>query len=147
MKKINNIWIRIIIPFFLIVATNAINAQSRISEVKSYMRTNGDWISSDSKYANLVEDQNTNWWYRTFAHGYEYKIVAFCEDGEINDMELEVQYSNGTSFSYDIGQLATIYIRPISKSGSKMRVRMRNFLSDDPDYASKCHFIVFFREY
>lgn len=147
MKKTFSTWGRIIIPLIIILVSNTVKAQTTIREVTSYMKSSGDWIASDTKYANLVEDQQTTWWYRTFVHGYEYKIVAFSEDADVSDMELEVQYSDGTSFSYDVSEWATVYIRPLTKAGVRMRIRMKNYLSDDPDYASKCNFIVFLREY
>src|SRR5688500_9463536 len=139
MKKIFSTWGRIIIPLLLILASQTVTAQTRISDVTSYMRNYGSWTSSETRSANLVEDQQTTWWYRTFVYGYEYKIVAYSEDGDVSDMELEVEYADGTTFSYDIDEWATIYIRPLTRSGVRLRIRMGNYLSVDPDFASKCH--------
>jgi hypothetical protein len=109
------------------------------------MRSSGNWISSETRSANLEEDQQTTWWYRTFSYGYEYKIVAYSEDVDVSDMQLEVEYSDGTFFSYDIDEWATVYIRPLTRAGVRMRIRMTNYLSDDPEYSSRCHFTVFLK--
>jgi hypothetical protein len=143
MKKINRTW-GIIIPFFLLMGSTTVTAQTTVSRVTSDMRYD-DWTAADKKYAYLQEDEQTAWWYRYFTLGYEYKIMAFSEDGDVIDVKLEVEYADGRSFDYDIDDLASVYVKPLT-TGVRMRIRMSNYLSDDPDYASKCHFIVFLRK-
>ena len=77
MKKIFSTLGRIIIPLLLILASQTVNAQTRISDVASYMRNYGLWTSSETRTANLVEDQQTTWWYRTFVYGILKVIFSF----------------------------------------------------------------------
>ena len=143
MKKINRTW-GIIIPLLLLLGSNSIQAQTKVSQVTSDMRYD-DWTAGDKRYAYLEEDEQTTWWYRNFTLGYEYKIVAFSEDGDVLDVKLEVEYADGRYFDYDIDERASVYIKPIT-TGVRMRIRITNYLSNDPGYASKCHFIVFMRK-
>lgn len=144
MKKINRTWGKIFIPLLLILASTTVIAQSTISEVTSYMKILG-WTKGDARYANLKEDGNTSWWYRNFHYGYEYKIIAFSEDEDVIDMELEVQYADGRAFDYNIDEWASVYVTPLSDVVS-MRIRMQNFSSLTPYYASRCNFVVYYKK-
>lgn len=144
MKKIFKL-LSIAIIFSLIIAgSNQSFGQYSESVVTSNMGSMG-WKLSNNRYAFLKEGVSTDWWSATFYSGTEYAVVAFSNDEDVEDMDVEVQYPGGGTYAKDkdTDDFAMVTFSPAVDR--TLKIRMTNYASDTPDFASECHYLVFYR--
>ncbi len=129
----------------LLAAARPASAQHTESDVKSLMAID-DWtFAGDSRYAYLKEGGSTSWWYRTFRSDREYAVVAFSEDGDVDDVDLEIQTGSGYAFKRDVLIDALPIVTFSVGYDRQLRIKMTNYSSSTPNYASKCYFMIFYR--
>lgn len=112
------------------------------SDIKSVMENRG-WTYSQTVHADLIEDQSCTWWYRNFYANREYEIIAFSEDGDVNEVCLKVQYPHGTEFLEDCDSQSLVHF--FCYSDRQLRIAITNKSSDTPNYASRIKFMIFYK--
>jgi hypothetical protein len=143
MKKLKEISIISMVLLMVALCPAKLFASVDESDVKSAMAYDG-WKFSQTIYADLIEGQSCTWWFRTFYANREYKIVAFSEDDDVNEVSLQVQYPFGTRFLDDSDLKATVHF--YCYSDRRLKIAITNKDSDDPNYASRCKFMIFYKE-
>lgn len=144
MKKTFKLSGMVIIFLMIVTKTNQVFAQYSASAVVSVMKDKG-WSLSNNRYAFLKEGVSTDWWSATFHSGTEYAVVAFSNDEDVEDIDLEVAYPSGTPYKSDVdpGDFAMVtFTPPVSRT---YKIRMKNESSETPAYASECRYLVFYR--
>jgi hypothetical protein len=104
------------------------------------------WKVSSVLQVDLKEGQSSYLWFKNYLAGVQYKVVAFSEDDEVTDVDLKIQYANGTLYGEDdddsdmaIVELSPYYTR-------RLGVKVTNYASNRPYYqTSRCKFIIFFK--
>ncbi|MVN23276.1 hypothetical protein [Mucilaginibacter arboris] len=102
------------------------------------------WTVSSNRFVDLKEGESCSWWYKSFFSNHEYKIVAFSEDDDVTDIDIEVQYTDGTSYRKDDDNDDLAVVQFNCYTTKVLGVRITNYASDSY-YASRCKFIVFYR--
>ncbi len=126
------------------VISQSLYAQAEYNRVVRYMTSLGWKQSVTDRYANLKEGQVSAWDYRSFYANLQYAVVAFSESSN-DDVNLKIQYSDGTPFMSDnyTDSWAIIYFTLYTQQ--TMRIQMENSYAIDPSYSSRCRYIVFYR--
>lgn len=143
MKKTNYFYTFLTI-IILVMTAQVTSAQHYQSDIIEEMNDAG-WTLANNRYANLREGSSSSWWYRTFSSEREYRVVAFSDDEDVLDVDLEIQYADGTPYKNDEDDedLAVVYMSPYITR--QYRIRIKNYESLTPNFASKCYFMVFYR--
>lgn len=129
-----------------ITITNAFGQNSsEYYRVTKYMKDRGWALTPDNRWANLKESGYTSWWSRYFSSALEYAVVAFSDDPDVLDVDVEVTdlYGNEVSSDNDEDEwaIATFYL----SYSRDLRIRMTNYSSLTPYYASRCRYLIFYR--
>lgn len=80
-----------------------------------------------------------------FYKGSSYKIVAFSEDEDVQDVDLEIVSLSGTVLYKDSSpkDLAVVGFSP--SYDRSLKVRVKNYDSDTPYYKSRVRFIIAYK--
>jgi len=126
--------------------TTDLKAQYLQASYVSAMRDDG-WTLANDRVADLKEGDSTPWWYRTFSQDLTYKIAAFSEDDDVLDLDLEVRYPDGTLYKKDV-ELDPVAVVVFTPSVDRyLKIKITNYESDTPYYASECKYLVFFKKF
>lgn len=115
-------------------------SQSMYTRVSNYLLDEGYTIEK-SIYADIAEGETTYVWY-TFEAGTTYIIYGFTEDEDVQDLDLTVNYKDGSVYKRDLESDATPVLIFTPYYTRTMKVILKNYSSDTPDYQSTCRFFI-----
>ena len=112
-------------------------------EMKALLKSEGYTISEEY-YSDLAEGAffyNTKMFY-TDNH---YLIVALSDDADVQDVDLYLYEEDGSEYEKDTDTdaMAVIHFEPVV--GRTMKMSVKNYDSDTPNYESRCWLIVAFK--
>ena len=110
------------------------------NEAKAYLAYKGFTISKDM-YQDLKEGQTTNYT-KVFAADLDYIIIAFSDDVDVKDVDVHVYENNGTLYGKDSKAKSLAIVEFSLMFERELKIVIKNYKSNTPDYASKCKFII-----
>ncbi|TKK65972.1 hypothetical protein FC093_18385 [Ilyomonas limi] len=105
-------------------------------------------ILEDHKYTivkdiyGYIAQGETVYYYKTFYANTTYAIYGFSEDENVNDLDIEVQYSDGTTYMNDSGSDDEPVVVFTPSYTRTMKVVLKNYSSYTPDDESRCEFLI-----
>ncbi len=152
MKQINNLVCKAVILSMIILCSAKASAQCNHSQVVSFMQDKGWAISADNNFGYAKATKQTDLAYYNFDSSHKYAIVAFSRNKDVKDFDLEVQKSNGSLYNkkYNTRLLANIFpfdcalycFNPTESVRLGIRINMSSL---NPEYSSKCYYIIFYK--
>jgi hypothetical protein len=144
MKKLINCKTVLALIVLSLLGLPKANAQYQNASYINDMDVYG-WTLLENRLSYLEESVSTVWLYRTFYAGHQYKVVAYSDDEDVQDVDLLACKTDGAEYLADQsdGQSATLTFTPLHTV--YLKIKMTNYLSDDPNYASRCHYLIFVR--
>jgi hypothetical protein len=105
-------------------------------------------ILEDHKYTivkdiyGYIAQGETVYYYKTFYANTTYAIYGFSEDDNVNDLDIQVQYSDGTTYMNDSGSDNEPIVVFTPSYTRTMKVVLKNYSSDTPYNESRCEFLI-----
>jgi hypothetical protein len=131
--------------FFITVCFfSAITCFSQSCKYNDYLevlRNKGYSISKEIK-VSLSEDE-TGYYWKTFAKGLDYIIVAASDDEDVSDVDLYLYDDDGSTLKVkdtDVSSLAVVSFTPNYERS--MKIIVKNYKSSTPSFSSTLRFIV-----
>jgi len=92
-------------------------------------------------YGDIAQGETVYYW-KTFSANTTYAIYGFSEDDNVSDLDIEVQYDDGTTYTSDNGSNdePVVVFRP--SYTRTMKVILKNYRSDTPYDESRCEFMI-----
>ena len=145
MKKFLNNQFFMIIAAMIFFGVQKVNAQTTLSQVKSIMRDRGWIATADSRYAYLKEGESTTDWYRIFYSTLEYAIVAYSDDEDVLDIDLQLNDAYGEAYIKDdeFDEFSILQFTPAYTIS--LGIKMTNYSSIEKYLTSKCNYTIFYR--
>jgi hypothetical protein len=137
MKKILMVLVLAIMSVF------AFSQSTKYYEVRGALIDSGWNISADQQ-ASLVEGGSA-YYYKTFYAGYQYGILAFSDDSDVQDVDIYAYYSDGTLFMKDTSIANYAILDFNCYSDTTLKIVIKNYKSNTPSYASICRFFVAYK--
>lgn len=154
MKQISNLVCKAILLSMIVVSSVKASAQCNHSQVVSFMQDKGWAISPDNRFEYAKATKQTELEYYNFDSSHKYAIVAFTQNKDVKDFDLEVQKSNGSLYNkkYNTRLLAKMFScqfdAPIYflNPGENVRLGIKiNVNVSNPEYSSQCHYMIFYK--
>lgn len=132
-------------PFILTLLTafclcSSFTDANRYYRVKQALEDQGYTISKDI-YGDIAQGETVYYW-KTFYANNTYAIYGFSEDDNVNDLDLEVQYDDGTTYVSDSKSDALPVVVFTPGYTRTMKVILKNYDSDTPYDESRCEFFI-----
>src|SRR5689334_16011655 len=92
-------------------------------------------------YGDIAQGETVYYW-KTFSANTTYAIYGFSEDNDVKDLDIEVQNDDGTTYVRDSktdNEPVVVFTPSYTRT---MKVIMKNYRSDTPDYESRCEFFI-----
>lgn len=102
---------------------------------------NHDYTIVKDIYGNIAQGETVYYW-KTFYANTTYAIYGFSEDDNINDLDIEVQYDDGTTYMNDNGSDDEPVVVFTPSYTRTMKVILKNYSSDTPYDESRCDFLI-----
>jgi len=137
---------RILITCAIIVmAMTAFGQSKEQARVEKFMKDKG-WTQTDvNRWADLKEGGYTSWWSRHFYSALEYAVIAFSDDPDVEDVDVEVRDMDGDIIAEDKDSddwgIATFTL----DEAQSLKIKMTNYSSKTPSYASRCRYLIFYK--
>ncbi|PVD54274.1 hypothetical protein DC498_02530 [Terrimonas sp.] len=145
MKKILNNQCFMIIAAMIFFGAQKANAQLTSSKVASIMENYGWTKKADTRYAYLKESESTTPVTYTFYYGLEYAIVAYSDDTDVQDIDIQVCYPSGNVYLQDNEFDDISILKFVPPYDMNRGVKITNYSSLEKHFTSKCNFIIFYR--
>ena len=132
---------KVVLLCFIHLLCFSVSGQSaRYNEAKGYIRDKGYSISAE-QYADLSQGAEAGYT-KTFYEGLSYIIIAMSDDADVTDVDVYLRYPSGTAYDKDADsdRLAVIHFTPTYTR--EMRVVVKNYASNTPNYKSKCRILI-----
>jgi len=81
----------------------------------------------------------------TFYKGSDYDVLAFSEDGDVQDIDVKILTSYNTTYVEDNSAKDYAEVTFSPSFTRSLTIRVKNYSSNTPYYASKIYFIVFYK--
>ena len=114
-------------------------------KVTKFMKDRGWTLSADNRTANLKEGGYTTWWNRHYYANLEYAVVAFSDDPDVEDVDVEVRDLDGDLIAKDDDEESWAIARFQLDYAQTLKVKMTNYSSQTPNYASSCRYLIFYK--
>jgi len=85
------------------------------------------------------------YYYKTFYAGLTYGILAFSDDGDVQDVDIYTYYSDGTLFMKDTSNANYAALDFVCYSNTTLKIVIKNYKTNTPDYPSVCRFFVAYK--
>lgn len=137
---------KIILTCMIVLAGLTAFSQSKEqTRVEKFMKERG-WTQTDvNRWADLKQGGYTTWWNRSFYAALEYAVIAFSDDPDVEDVDVEVRDLDDNKIAADNDTddwgIATFKL----DEGQTLKIRMTNYKSETPTYASRCRFMIFYK--
>jgi hypothetical protein len=118
-------------------------AQTRYELLLQMLRSAGYSISTE-QYADLQQGEAAVHT-KSFVAGIEYAIVACSNDGDVTDLDIFVETPSGIVLYKDDDTSNLAIVRFSVSYTRDLVVRIKNYASRTPYYASRCRFVVAYR--
>lgn len=143
MKKIITHSLSLLLAGFILFTGKTAHGQVIESDVVSVMR-DGGWTKLDTRYVYLSEGQSSATWSRYFSDYLEYAVVAYSDEEDVLDIDIEILYPSGYPYLNDteVGSLPVLTFSPPYSGNYGIRIKNYSSLSY---LASYCKFTVFYR--
>lgn len=140
MKKI------ILTCFIAVIAATAFGQNSAQYDRVVKMMKNKGWTQTDvNRWADLKEGGYTSWWSRHFYSSLEYAVVAFSDDSDVEDVDVEVRDMDDDLIAKDDDEEAIAIARFTLDEAQSLKIKMTNYSSETPSYASRCRYLIFYK--
>lgn len=116
-------------------------SQTNYEKLKQVAIDKGYQIVTE-KYADLAQGETASASMQ-FYPGYNYIIIGLSDDSDVEDVDLFVNYTDGTEGLKDDEDSPIAYIEfHMTGNFREMNVIIKNYKSKSPSYNSKCRFFV-----
>lgn len=140
MKKI------IITCFIAVLAATAFGQNSAQYDRVVKLMTKKGWTQTDvNRWADLKEGGYTSWWSRHFYSSLEYAVVAFSDDPDVDDIDVEVRDMNDKRIAIDDDVDDVAIVTFDLDKAQNLKIKMTNYSSETPSYASRCRYLIFYK--
>jgi len=92
-------------------------------------------------YGDIAEGETVSYW-KTFYANTTYAVYGFSEDEDVKDLDIEVQYDDGTTYTRDNEADSEPVVVFTPSYTRTMKVILKNYRSDTPGYESRCEFLI-----
>lgn len=136
----------IILCFITIMAVAASGQNSAQYDKVVKMMKNKGWTQTDvNRWADLKEGGYTSWWSRHFYSSLEYAVVAFSDDPDVDDVDVEVRDMDDKRIAIDDDNSNIGMARFTLDKAQSLKIKMTNYSSETPSYASRCRYLIFYK--
>lgn len=101
MKKTNKLLVKVFSTLFILHFASSAPAQTTSSQIVSLMKEMGWKASSIQVSTAMIEGEQNALSLYHFDSAYKYAIIAFSENFEVGDIQLEMKNRNGKRFKKD----------------------------------------------
>lgn len=133
----------IILTGLLFMTAAAVHAQSKYNVIVATLKLMGYSIGQEWN-CPLKEGQYFTKTF-TFDEGVNFDIIALSEDGDVRDVDMEILTPGGYTYAKDTrtDNYAEVNFTPTFTR--ELTIRVKNYSSDAPNYASTVYFIVAYK--
>lgn len=142
-KSFKNIAIAFITILSINIGAKAQEGSQKYKEVLSLLESKGYSISVE-QYALLEEGEEAGHT-KTFYAGTSYVIVACSDDSDVNDVDVFLNNTSGTTYDQDADSADVAVVEFNPSFTREMRVNIKNYSSETPYYASRCRFVIAYK--
>ena len=119
------------------------NGTSDYNEVLSLLKDKGYTISTE-QVADLKQGE-TAYHFKTFYNNLDYVIVAMSDDDDVSDVDIYLYEDNGDEYTKDTDTKNVAVVKMSPLVTREMKIVIKNYASNSPNYASKCRFVVAYK--
>jgi hypothetical protein len=130
---------------FIALPSFAQKTSDEYNKVVRDMKAKGWTQTADNRVAKLKEGGYTTWWNRSFYAALEYAVVAFSDDQDVEDVDVEVRDLDDDLIAKDDDVDPRAMATFTLKKERTLKIKMTNYASSTPDYASSCRYLIFYR--
>lgn len=132
--------------FIAVVTATAFSQNSAQYERVVKLMKNKGWTQTDvNRWADLKEGGYTSWWSRHFYSALEYAVVALSDDPDVEDVDVEVRDMDDNLIAKDDDEDDVATARFTLDDAQSLKIKMTNYSSETPSYASRCRYLIFYK--
>jgi len=113
--------------------------------VVAYMKSEGYTQTADNRWADIKKGGYTTWWERSYYANLTYAVVAFSDDPDVYDIDVEVRDQNDALVAEDKSKDRWATATFTLNVGATLKIKMTNEGSNNPDNLSRCRYLIFYK--
>jgi hypothetical protein len=119
------------------------SGSSEYRQVLSLLKDKGYSISTE-QVADLKQGE-TAYHFKTFYKNLDYVIVAMSDDDDVTDVDVYLYEEDGDEYTKDTDTKNVAVVKMSPLLTRDMKVVIKNYASNSPNYASKCRFVIAYK--